>query len=46
MFLKGPREVVKSFESLNAKVVFSAEAFCWPDLSLAVSFSHYLSNCH
>jgi hypothetical protein len=33
----GPHEVIEAFNKLDADVVFSAEAFCWPDSSLAVS---------
>lgn len=31
-----PAEVIRKFQKFDARVVFSAEGFCWPDKSLAV----------
>ena len=30
-------EILEKFHKMNARVVFSAEGFCWPDKGLAVS---------
>ena len=38
VFMDDPSELVRMFKEFEANVVFSAEAFCWPDPSLAVSF--------
>ena len=35
IFSGSPSQVVEAFKKLNCRVVFSAEAFCWPDKSLA-----------
>jgi hypothetical protein len=32
----GKAEILEKFNKFNARVVFSAEGFCWPDPSLAV----------
>ena len=32
----GASEILEKFYKLDARVVFSAEGFCWPDKSLAV----------
>jgi hypothetical protein len=32
--LQSPDEILKKFKSLDARVVFGAESFCWPDKSL------------
>jgi hypothetical protein len=42
----GPQDVIAAFNKFDAGVVFSAEAFCWPDSSLAVRvlnmlYQHY-----
>eukprot|EP00918_Siedleckia_nematoides_P034694 GHVU01075451.1.p1 GENE.GHVU01075451.1~~GHVU01075451.1.p1 ORF type:complete len:720 (+),score=75.26 GHVU01075451.1:2-2161(+) len=34
VFSAGPKEVLNAFKKFEAKVVFSAEDFCWPDQSL------------
>ena len=34
----GPKDVVTVFKKSGAKILLSAEGFCWPDPSLAVSF--------
>lgn len=31
-------EIVKKFKSSNARVIFSAEKYCWPDKSLAIKY--------
>jgi len=36
IFTAGPQEILKKFRENGAKVVFSAEEFCWPDVALAV----------
>ncbi|XP_076320544.1 LOW QUALITY PROTEIN: procollagen lysyl hydroxylase [Tachypleus tridentatus] len=35
IFTGGPEEILKKFYKSKAKVLFSAEGFCWPDESLA-----------
>ena len=30
-------DILEKFHKFNARVVFSAEGFCWPDKTLAVS---------
>jgi len=40
----GPDEVVKAFQKFKADVVFSAEGFCWPDLSLAEQYPEVKPN--
>lgn len=35
IFLSNLREIVDKFKSLNAKVLFGAEGFCWPKEELA-----------
>ena len=37
IFVAGEDEILERFKDFNARVVFSAEGFCWPDQSLAVS---------
>ena len=32
----GPDEVLEKFRTFNARVVFGAEDFCWPDIKLKV----------
>ena len=39
VFSASPEEILRSFKRFDSRVVFSAEDFCWPDTSLAVSFS-------
>ena len=34
LLLAGKKEILKKFKSFEAKVVFGAEDFCWPDSSL------------
>ncbi|XP_013392391.1 procollagen-lysine,2-oxoglutarate 5-dioxygenase 1 isoform X2 [Lingula anatina] len=34
IFTGGAQEILKMFKKFNARVVFSAEGFCWPDASL------------
>lgn len=35
IFTSGPEDIIKLFKSYESNVVFSAEAFCWPDPNLA-----------
>lgn len=35
VFTNGPEEVIKLFRASQANILFSAEAFCWPDPTLA-----------
>lgn len=37
----GPSDVVRAFKKFGAKILMSAEGFCWPDSSLAVSIWKY-----
>ena len=37
VFTDGPAAVLEKFLKFDARVVFSAEGFCWPDTKLAVS---------
>ena len=37
----GASDILEKFHKLNARVVFSAEGFCWPDKNLAVSYFIY-----
>lgn len=37
IFTSGAADIIEKFKKLDARVVFSAEGFCWPDSSLAVS---------
>ncbi|XP_015911876.2 procollagen-lysine,2-oxoglutarate 5-dioxygenase 1 isoform X2 [Parasteatoda tepidariorum] len=38
IFMAGPDEIIKKFNKSKAKVLFSAEGFCWPDASLAEKY--------
>lgn len=38
IFLSGLSAIVERFLNTGARVLFSAEAFCWPDRSLAVHY--------
>ena len=38
IFTVGADVILKKFQDFKSRVVFSAEGFCWPDKSLAVSF--------
>ena len=38
IFTAGADVILKKFQDFKSRVVFSAEGFCWPDKSLAVSF--------
>jgi hypothetical protein len=38
ILLSGPEKIVEQFEHLDARVVFSAEGFCWPDEGLASKY--------
>lgn len=37
VFTAGADVILERFMDFNCRVVFSAEGFCWPDQSLAVS---------
>ena len=39
VFTSNVKEILAVFDKFNAQVVFSAEGFCWPDLSLKVRFT-------
>ena len=39
IFTGGANLTLSKFKDFNSRVVFSAEGFCWPDRSLAVSSS-------
>ena len=39
VFTSNVKEILAVFDKFNAQIVFSAEGFCWPDLSLKVSFT-------
>ena len=41
IFSADPETIIKKFIEFNSKSVFSAEQFCWPDQSLAVSILVY-----
>ena len=36
----GSDEILKRFLKTEAKILISAEDYCWPDKSLAVYFTH------
>jgi hypothetical protein len=38
ILLSRPDEIVQQFERFDARVVFSAEGFCWPDEGLASKY--------
>ncbi|PNF43292.1 Procollagen-lysine,2-oxoglutarate 5-dioxygenase 3 [Cryptotermes secundus] len=38
ILLSGPDKIVQQFERFDARVVFSAEGFCWPDEGLASKY--------
>lgn len=38
IFASGPKELLRKFEHLGHRVVFSAEGFCWPDQRLAPKY--------
>ncbi|XP_062612335.1 multifunctional procollagen lysine hydroxylase and glycosyltransferase LH3-like [Saccostrea cucullata] len=40
----GKKEILEKFKKFNARVVFSAEGFCWPDPSLANSYPDVKEN--
>lgn len=40
IFTAGADVILKKFKDFNSRVVFSAEGFCWPDVSLSVSYLH------
>lgn len=39
VFTVGADVILKQFNDFNCRVVFSAEGFCWPDQTLAVSYT-------
>ncbi|KAK7085361.1 Procollagen-lysine,2-oxoglutarate 5-dioxygenase 1, partial [Halocaridina rubra] len=38
IFTAGKEAILEKFDSLNARVVFGAEDFCWPDRNLATQY--------
>ena len=38
ILLGSPEQVKKEFEASGARVLFSAEAFCWPDATLVPKY--------
>lgn len=36
--LGSPTDILNQFHAMDARVVFSAEPYCWPDQSLADQF--------
>ncbi|KAK0167505.1 hypothetical protein PV327_004895 [Microctonus hyperodae] len=38
IFLAPLSEIVRKFKSSNARMIFSAEKYCWPDKSLAIQY--------
>ena len=38
-----PQDLLNKFRSSNAKILFGAEAFCWPDRSLEVNIFSFKS---
>lgn len=49
IFAVGKDEILEKFKAFDCSIVFSAEGYCWPDSSLAVStaggtwYNHYCS---
>lgn len=43
VFTAGVDIILSRFKDFNCRVVFSAEGFCWPDETLAVSGSRVIS---
>ena len=43
VFTEDEKEILKKYDALNATILFSAEDFCWPDKSLAVSSFSYIN---
>ena len=41
VFTDGPETILERFDKFDARVVFSAEGFCWPDASLMVRCLRY-----
>ncbi|XP_059468645.1 multifunctional procollagen lysine hydroxylase and glycosyltransferase LH3 [Neocloeon triangulifer] len=42
IFLATVNKIVKQFEKSGARILFSAEGFCWPDKSLSVKYPNVL----
>lgn len=38
IFVNPLKDIIRKFRKLNARVLFSAEQFCWPDTSLESSY--------
>lgn len=36
VFTMGAEDMLQKFRDFDCRLVFSAESFCWPDVSLAV----------
>ena len=39
---EAPETVLEKFKKSNARLIFSAEETCWPDMSLAVRKSFFI----
>lgn len=39
VFTMGADDMLQKFKDFDCRLVFSAESFCWPDVSLAVTSS-------
>lgn len=37
VFTMGAEDMLQKFRDFDCRLVFSAESFCWPDMSLAVT---------
>ena len=37
----GAEDILQKFKDFDCRLVFSAESFCWPDVSLAVTNCYY-----
>jgi len=42
--LQSPSEILKKFQALDARVIFGAESFCWPDASLQDKYPQVSKN--
>ena len=41
----GPDQILQKFMDFDCRLVFSAESFCWPDVSLAVTIVTIIIEC-
>jgi procollagen-lysine,2-oxoglutarate 5-dioxygenase, invertebrate len=42
IFLAGVEQLVEKFEKSGARILFSAEGYCWPDKSLVSQYPNVL----